>query len=243
MTASLIGTARNRWHAACKRRPWTAPLDPAGCGRYRRTSVSGRGARRGVDEARLSRAARDRRARAALFRPVLARHHRRGAERNRAQPQSVVAGAHRIDARRRHGGRGSSVAQTETRRRRRLRRLSDVAAAICRAAARHSPVIHDANAVLGRANRFLSSHVSAIATSLPGVLDRDPELASKTTTVGMPMRPGDRRRRRREIRNAGGGRPAASAGDRRQPGRARDGRHRARRDREARSVAVEPAAR
>jgi UDP-N-acetylglucosamine--N-acetylmuramyl-(pentapeptide) pyrophosphoryl-undecaprenol N-acetylglucosamine transferase len=50
-------------------------------------------------------------------------------------------------------------------------------------------VIHEANAVLGRANRFLSSRVSAIATSLPGVLDRDPQLASKTTTVGMPMRP------------------------------------------------------
>ena len=50
-------------------------------------------------------------------------------------------------------------------------------------------VIHDANAVLGRANRFLSSRVDAIATSLPGVLDRDPALASKTTTVGTPMRP------------------------------------------------------
>jgi len=50
-------------------------------------------------------------------------------------------------------------------------------------------VIHEANAVFGRANRFLSSRVSAIATSLPGVLDRDPGLASKTTTVGMPMRP------------------------------------------------------
>jgi UDP-N-acetylglucosamine--N-acetylmuramyl-(pentapeptide) pyrophosphoryl-undecaprenol N-acetylglucosamine transferase len=50
-------------------------------------------------------------------------------------------------------------------------------------------IIHDANAVLGRANRFLSRHVSAIATSLPGVLDRDPALAAKTTTVGTPMRP------------------------------------------------------
>jgi UDP-N-acetylglucosamine--N-acetylmuramyl-(pentapeptide) pyrophosphoryl-undecaprenol N-acetylglucosamine transferase len=50
-------------------------------------------------------------------------------------------------------------------------------------------VIHEANAVLGRANRFLASRVSAIATSLPGVLDRDPGLASKTTVVGMPMRP------------------------------------------------------
>jgi UDP-N-acetylglucosamine--N-acetylmuramyl-(pentapeptide) pyrophosphoryl-undecaprenol N-acetylglucosamine transferase len=50
-------------------------------------------------------------------------------------------------------------------------------------------VIHDANAVLGRANRFLSGRVNAIATSLPGVLDRDPSLAGKTTTVGTPMRP------------------------------------------------------
>jgi len=38
-------------------------------------------------------------------------------------------------------------------------------------------IIHDANAVLGRANRFLSRRVNAIATSLPGVLDRDPALA------------------------------------------------------------------
>jgi UDP-N-acetylglucosamine--N-acetylmuramyl-(pentapeptide) pyrophosphoryl-undecaprenol N-acetylglucosamine transferase len=50
-------------------------------------------------------------------------------------------------------------------------------------------IIHEANAVLGRANRFLSRRVSAIATSLPGVLDRDPQLAVKTTTVGTPMRP------------------------------------------------------
>ena len=50
-------------------------------------------------------------------------------------------------------------------------------------------VIHDANAVLGRANRFLASRVNAIATSLPGVLDRDPQLASKAVTVGTPMRP------------------------------------------------------
>jgi UDP-N-acetylglucosamine--N-acetylmuramyl-(pentapeptide) pyrophosphoryl-undecaprenol N-acetylglucosamine transferase len=50
-------------------------------------------------------------------------------------------------------------------------------------------VVHDANAVLGRANRLLSRHASAIATALPGVLDRDPALAGKTTTVGTPMRP------------------------------------------------------
>ncbi|KIZ38907.1 MULTISPECIES: undecaprenyldiphospho-muramoylpentapeptide beta-N-acetylglucosaminyltransferase [Rhodopseudomonas] len=50
-------------------------------------------------------------------------------------------------------------------------------------------IIHDSNAVMGRANRLLSRHVSAIATSLPGVLDRDPALAAKTTTTGTPMRP------------------------------------------------------
>ena len=50
-------------------------------------------------------------------------------------------------------------------------------------------VIHDSNAVLGRANRFLASRVSAIATSLPGVLDQDPALAAKTATTGTPMRP------------------------------------------------------
>jgi UDP-N-acetylglucosamine--N-acetylmuramyl-(pentapeptide) pyrophosphoryl-undecaprenol N-acetylglucosamine transferase len=50
-------------------------------------------------------------------------------------------------------------------------------------------VIHDSNAVLGRANRLLSGGVSAIATSLPGVLDRDAALSAKTTTTGTPMRP------------------------------------------------------
>ena len=45
-------------------------------------------------------------------------------------------------------------------------------------------LIHDSNAVLGRANRLLSTRVSAIATSLPGVLDRDPALAGKTMVTG-----------------------------------------------------------
>ncbi|ABE62104.1 UDP-N-acetylglucosamine--N-acetylmuramyl-(pentapeptide) pyrophosphoryl-undecaprenol N-acetylglucosamine transferase [Nitrobacter hamburgensis X14] len=50
-------------------------------------------------------------------------------------------------------------------------------------------VIHDANAVMGRANRLLSRRVNAIATSLPGVLDKEPSLIGKTTTTGTPMRP------------------------------------------------------
>jgi UDP-N-acetylglucosamine--N-acetylmuramyl-(pentapeptide) pyrophosphoryl-undecaprenol N-acetylglucosamine transferase len=50
-------------------------------------------------------------------------------------------------------------------------------------------LIHDSNAVLGRANRFLASRVDAIATSLPGVFDRDPALAAKATLTGTPLRP------------------------------------------------------
>jgi UDP-N-acetylglucosamine--N-acetylmuramyl-(pentapeptide) pyrophosphoryl-undecaprenol N-acetylglucosamine transferase len=50
-------------------------------------------------------------------------------------------------------------------------------------------LIHDSNAVLGRANRFLATRVDAIATSLPGVFDRDPALASKSTLTGTPLRP------------------------------------------------------
>jgi UDP-N-acetylglucosamine--N-acetylmuramyl-(pentapeptide) pyrophosphoryl-undecaprenol N-acetylglucosamine transferase len=60
-----------------------------------------------------------------------------------------------------------------------------VAARLCRI----PTLVHDSNAVLGRANRFLSTRVNAIATSLPGVLDRDPALSGKTTTTGTPMRP------------------------------------------------------
>jgi UDP-N-acetylglucosamine--N-acetylmuramyl-(pentapeptide) pyrophosphoryl-undecaprenol N-acetylglucosamine transferase len=49
-------------------------------------------------------------------------------------------------------------------------------------------VIHDANAVMGRANRMLSSRVTAIATSFPGVA-LDPALAAKATFTGNPVRP------------------------------------------------------
>lgn len=50
-------------------------------------------------------------------------------------------------------------------------------------------VIHEQNAVMGRANKFLSNRVSAIATGFAGVTDRDPQLAAKTTHVGNPVRP------------------------------------------------------
>ncbi len=50
-------------------------------------------------------------------------------------------------------------------------------------------VIHDANAVMGRANRMLSSRVTAIATSFPGVVAHDGALAKKSTFTGNPLRP------------------------------------------------------
>jgi UDP-N-acetylglucosamine--N-acetylmuramyl-(pentapeptide) pyrophosphoryl-undecaprenol N-acetylglucosamine transferase len=50
-------------------------------------------------------------------------------------------------------------------------------------------LIHEQNAVMGRANRLLASRVSAIATSFAGVLEREPRLAAKATRTGNPVRP------------------------------------------------------
>jgi UDP-N-acetylglucosamine--N-acetylmuramyl-(pentapeptide) pyrophosphoryl-undecaprenol N-acetylglucosamine transferase len=50
-------------------------------------------------------------------------------------------------------------------------------------------VIHEQNAVLGRANRFLARHATAIATGFAGVLAADTSLAAKTTRTGNPVRP------------------------------------------------------
>jgi UDP-N-acetylglucosamine--N-acetylmuramyl-(pentapeptide) pyrophosphoryl-undecaprenol N-acetylglucosamine transferase len=50
-------------------------------------------------------------------------------------------------------------------------------------------LIHDSNAVIGRANRLLSSRATAIATTFPGVLDDTPQLAAKATHTGNPVRP------------------------------------------------------
>jgi UDP-N-acetylglucosamine--N-acetylmuramyl-(pentapeptide) pyrophosphoryl-undecaprenol N-acetylglucosamine transferase len=49
-------------------------------------------------------------------------------------------------------------------------------------------VIHDANAVMGRANRMLAPRVSAIATSFPGIT-LDAAFAAKATFTGNPIRP------------------------------------------------------
>jgi UDP-N-acetylglucosamine--N-acetylmuramyl-(pentapeptide) pyrophosphoryl-undecaprenol N-acetylglucosamine transferase len=50
-------------------------------------------------------------------------------------------------------------------------------------------LIHDANAVIGRANRLLAPRVRAIATTFPDVFTAAPALAAKATLTGNPVRP------------------------------------------------------
>ncbi len=50
-------------------------------------------------------------------------------------------------------------------------------------------LIHDANAVIGRANRLLAPRVTAIATTFPDMFGQRPDLAAKATLTGNPVRP------------------------------------------------------
>jgi UDP-N-acetylglucosamine--N-acetylmuramyl-(pentapeptide) pyrophosphoryl-undecaprenol N-acetylglucosamine transferase len=50
-------------------------------------------------------------------------------------------------------------------------------------------LIHEQNAVMGRANRFLAPRVRSIATGFAGVLTRDAALNAKSTHTGNPVRP------------------------------------------------------
>lgn len=50
-------------------------------------------------------------------------------------------------------------------------------------------VLHEQNGVMGRANKFLASKVTAIATGFAQVAKLDPALAAKTTFTGNPVRP------------------------------------------------------
>jgi UDP-N-acetylglucosamine--N-acetylmuramyl-(pentapeptide) pyrophosphoryl-undecaprenol N-acetylglucosamine transferase len=50
-------------------------------------------------------------------------------------------------------------------------------------------LIHEANAVTGRANRLLAPRVTGIATSFPDVFSNAPQLAAKSTLTGNPVRP------------------------------------------------------
>ncbi len=50
-------------------------------------------------------------------------------------------------------------------------------------------LLHEQNAVMGRANRFLSANATAIATGFPDIAGLDPRIAAKTRHVGNPLRP------------------------------------------------------
>jgi UDP-N-acetylglucosamine--N-acetylmuramyl-(pentapeptide) pyrophosphoryl-undecaprenol N-acetylglucosamine transferase len=50
-------------------------------------------------------------------------------------------------------------------------------------------VIHEANAVMGRANRLLAPRVTAIATTFPDMFGQRPDLAAKAALTGNPVRP------------------------------------------------------
>jgi UDP-N-acetylglucosamine--N-acetylmuramyl-(pentapeptide) pyrophosphoryl-undecaprenol N-acetylglucosamine transferase len=50
-------------------------------------------------------------------------------------------------------------------------------------------VIHEANGVLGRANRLMGGRVQAIATGFSGLLANDPQLGPKVAHTGNPIRP------------------------------------------------------
>ncbi|HEY7301275.1 MAG TPA: undecaprenyldiphospho-muramoylpentapeptide beta-N-acetylglucosaminyltransferase [Xanthobacteraceae bacterium] len=54
---------------------------------------------------------------------------------------------------------------------------------------RVATIIHEQNAVIGRANRLLAGRATAIATGFAGVLAADPVLAAKSRRTGNPVRP------------------------------------------------------
>jgi len=49
--------------------------------------------------------------------------------------------------------------------------------------------IHEANGVMGRANRMLAGRVDAVATGFPDLAKADPALAAKAVWTGNPLRP------------------------------------------------------
>ena len=54
---------------------------------------------------------------------------------------------------------------------------------------RRPTVIHEQNAVMGRANRFLASHVTQVACAFPTLLKAPPKVAGSAIVVGNPVRP------------------------------------------------------
>ena len=100
-------------------------------------------------------------------------------------------------------------------------------------------LIHDSNAVIGRANRLLASRVTAIATTFPDVFSAEPGLAAKATLTGNPVRPAVVGGRGDTL--SGAQRSVAAPRFRRQPGRTDHGRYRAESDRTTRRRPSRPA--
>ncbi len=50
-------------------------------------------------------------------------------------------------------------------------------------------VIHEQNAVMGRANRFLAGRVTAVGRAFPTLLKASPKVVSRSVVVGNPVRP------------------------------------------------------
>ena len=209
-------------------------LDPARRRRHRRHLFPAEALARRADQARHARcvlATDDRAARYSGLFPadmidVVPSDTVRGRDRRCRWRAPALTLAHR------HRRRAQSDAPLEARRGGRLRRLSDLAAAARRAAARHPD--RDPRAERGDGPRQPLSVAprQRDRDRLPGVLDKRPGAGGKTTRTGNPMRPAVLAAA--AVPYAAPSRRAASpAGVRRQPGRAGHGRHRARRDRAA----------
>ena len=54
---------------------------------------------------------------------------------------------------------------------------------------RRPTVIHEQNAVMGRANRMLAPHVRAVACAFPTLMKAPPKVAARAVVVGNPVRP------------------------------------------------------
>ena len=88
-------------------------------------------------------------------------------------------------------------------------------------------MIHEQNAVLGRANRLLASRAGPIATGFPETAGLRPADRIRAVHTGNPVRPAMLALAGRRIRSAGARRADRAAGLRRQPGRPHPGRSRA----------------
>ena len=74
---------------------------------------------------------------------------------------------------------------------------TSVPAIIAATSLRYPTLVHEQNALLGRANRLLAPRVTAIATSFPEVLRLRPEDRHKVVLTGNPVRPAIRQLRDR----------------------------------------------